>query len=134
MDEASLVARIKAAEETNECQGVVDAMREGASNASVAEDGCSALWVLANSNNNKRIGEAGGIAMILSMMEEHGESNADVVKNGCGALSNLACNAQNKRNILAANGVSIVERMKSTWASNEGVQAMADGALAILRN
>jgi len=129
------VARIKAAEEANDCRGVLDAMREGASNASVAENGCGALMCLANNDaNQKRIGEAGGIAMVLSMMEEHGVSNAGVAEWGCNALSNLSFNAENKRKILAANGVSMVERMKSTWASNAGVQAMADGALAILRN
>ena len=73
---------------------------------------------------------AGGIAMILRMLDVHGESNAGVAEEGCGALLFLAYNnADNKRKILAANGVSMVERMKATWASNKGVQAMAHGAL-----
>ena len=86
-----------------------------------------------NDDNKKRIGEAGGIAIILRMLEVHGESNAGVAEEGCGALWNLAERYDNKRKILAANGVSIVERMKSTWASNEGVQKNANGALRKLR-
>ena len=107
-----------------------------ASNASVALEGCDALWMLAcNTDNRKSIADAGGIAMILSVMEKHGAaSNADVAQHGCGALWLLSYNnAENKRKILAANGVSMVERMKSTWASNAGVQRMADGALGNLR-
>ena len=128
------MAKIEAAEEANDCQGVVDVMREGVSNASVAREGCLALTNLAVAvDNKKRIAEAGGIAIILSMMEEHGASNAGVALRGCGALKILAVNADNKRKILAANGVSIVERMKLTWASNGWVQTKADGALCRLR-
>ena len=146
----SLVARIKAAKEADDCRDVMDAMREGASNASVAEIGCWALLSLActNADNQKRIAEAGGIAMIFSMLEQHGMSNAEVAKTGCWALWNLiadaptveifgetgSINAENKRKILAANGVSMVERMKSIWARNADVQTNANGALAILRN
>ena len=129
------MVRIKTAYDANDCQGVVDVMREGTSNAKVAEEGCAALKSLSyNDDNRKRIGEVGGIAMILRMMEMHGASNAEVAKQGCGALSSLSFNANNKRKILAANGVSMVERMKSTWASNEGVQTNANGALGRLRS
>ena len=124
------------AKEENDCQGVVDAVRKGASNAQVAGEGCAALMSLAfnNADNKKRIAEAGGIAMILSMLDVHGASNAGVAEQGCGALWSLAYNnADNKRKILAANGVSMVERMKTTWASNEDVQTNADGALSNLR-
>ena len=154
VDEASLLASLLAiitlAKEENDWQGVVDAMREGASNAGVAKQGCRALWSLANNNadNKKSIAEAGGIVMILRMLDVHGESNAGVAQHGCNALWNLiadapnteiigepgSINAENKRKILAANGESMVERMKSTWASNAEVQEMADGALAILCN
>ena len=64
-DEASLVARIKVAKEANDCGGVIDAMSEGASNASVAREGCLALtnvriFAFARDRCN---------AMILRMME-----------------------------------------------------------------
>ena len=123
---------------------------EASNTGTVADYGCAALASLAcnNADNKKSIAEAGGIAMILSMMEQHGVSNAEVAKTGCWALWNLIAdapntevigatgriNVENKRKILAANGVSMVERMKATWASNEDVQEMAGGALAILRN
>ena len=86
-----------------------------------------------NADNQKRIGEADGIAMILSMMEEHGKFSAGVALYGCCALWILAANADNKSKIVAANGVSMVERMKSTWASNAGVEKYANGALRKLR-
>ena len=105
------------------------------------------ILAYSNADNKKRIGEAGGIAMILNMMDVHGASNADVANYGCNALWNLIAdapnveiigetgtiNTDNKRKILAANGESMVERMKSTWASNDGVQKNADGALRKLR-
>jgi hypothetical protein len=91
------VARIRAARKENDWRGVMDAMREGASNAEVAENGCFALTNLAvDVDNQKRITEAGGIAMILRMLDVHGESNAGVARDGCGALANLACFADNR--------------------------------------
>ena len=91
------------------------------------------LPVAYNDDNKKSIGEAGGIAMILRMMEVHGASHAGVAEYGCGALWNLAANAENKVKMLAANGVSMVERMKSKWKRNEGVKTNANGALCRLR-
>ena len=119
------------------CELVVNAIRVGgASSAKVAEKGCRVLRILAGTNddNQKRIAEAGGIAMILSMMEVHGASNAGVARKGCAVLWLLAHNnADNKRKIIAANGVSMVERMKSKWKRNEGVKTNANGALRGLR-
>ena len=43
-----------------------------------------------NNDNQKIIAEAGGIEMILRMMEVHGASNAGVAKEGCAALWRLA--------------------------------------------
>ena len=143
---SELLERIERAKYSNfDCRGVVDAMKEGASSAQVAEQGCRALLYLTYSSccpqnhgkgrqcNIKRIAEAGGITMILSMMEKYGASNVGVAEQGCGVLRSLAANADNKRKILAANGVSMVERMKATWASNEDVQKRANGALSILQ-
>ena len=126
---------------TEESKRVIDAVlkgmmmvEHGEESAGVAEKGCGVLRWLANGNadNKKRIGEAGGIDMILSMMEVHGAANAEVASRGCGALWSLAFNNDYKRKILAANGVSMVECMKSTWASNSGVQKNAKGALCKL--
>ena len=84
-----------------------------------------------NVDNQNLIVDAGGIDLIVRMMEEHGESNAGVAEEGCGVLWILAdTNANNKGKILTANGVSIVERMKSTWVSNSGVQTQATKALS----
>ena len=133
VDEASLLAIIKLTKEENDWGGVMDAMREGASNASVAEAGCRALMNLIHNNadNRKRIGEAGGIAMILSMMEVHGASNAEVAKQGCWALSNLACNnADNKKSIGEADGIAMVlSMMEVHGASSAEVAEEACGAL-----
>ena len=113
----------------------------GASNAEIARLGCGVLWYLSvNANNSERnvdnqnlIVDAGGIDLIVRMMEMHGESNAGVAAEGCGVLWILAdTNANNKRKILAANGVSMIERMKSTWLSNSGVQTYANKALGSL--
>ena len=114
MDEVSLLAIIKLAEEENDCTGVVDAMREGASSAVVAKAGCSALTRLTvDVDNRKRIGEAGGIAMILSTMEKHGASSAEVAQYGCAALSTLAVNDDNRVTIAGAGGVrSVMDAME----------------------
>ena len=107
----------------------------GERNAEVAKNGLASLWNLAanNADNKKRIGEAGGVAIVLRMLEVHGESSAGVAKRGCGALLNLAANAENKVKILAVNGVSIVQRMKSKWKRKKSVRERAKGALRRLR-
>ena len=122
----SLVVRIKAAKEANECRIVVYAMREGATNASVAEIGCWALLSLActNADNQKRIAEAGGIAITLSMMKEHGASNAGVAEDGCLALRNLADNnAYNKMRIGVADGIAMILSMMETHGESSSVVA-----------
>ena len=113
------------AKEENDCQGVVDAVRKGASNAQVAGEGCAALMSLAfnNADNKKRIAEAGGIAMILSMLDVHGASNAEVAIQGCGALLNIAVNADNKKIAL------ILCMLDMHGASNAGVAENGCGAL-----
>ena len=142
MDEASLVARISAAEKAKDWRGVMDAMsrgiREGASNAGVAKYGCRALSTLINNNldNQKRIAEAGGIPMILRMLDVHGASNAGVAEEGCGALMNLACNnVDNRKSIGEAGGIAMILKMLDVHgASNAGVARLGCGALLNLAN
>ena len=101
----TLVAIIKISKEKNDCKGVVDAMTDGSSSEMVAEHGCAALCPLAS--NAKRIAAAGGIAIILSTMKEHGSSNASVAQNGCGVLWHLASsNTDNKKSIGETGGIA----------------------------
>ena len=120
----ALVARINAAKEENDCRGVVDAVREGASSALVAEKGCGALLSLAvNVDNRKRIAEAGGIAMILRMLNVHGESNAEVAEEGCAALMNLAVNDDNEKRIGEEGGIAIILRMLDVQGESSALVA-----------
>ena len=127
----SLLAIIKLAEEENDCTEVVDAMREGASSAVVAKEGCDALNNLAvDVDNRKSIAEAGGIEMILRMMEVYGTSNAEVAENGCGALRNLAYNDDNKKSIGEIGGIAIIlSMMEVHGASNAEVAYYGSAAL-----
>ena len=83
-------------------------MKTHSSNATVQENGCSALWSLAanNDNNQVTIAEAGGITTILSAMKTH-SSNATVQENGCGALQNLAVNENNRVTKTGLQGSSV---------------------------
>jgi len=133
---ASLLARIRAAKVANDCRGVVDAMKAGASSAKVAENGCDALLRLAynNDDNKKRIAEAGGIGMILRMMEVHGSSNAEVAECGSSALSFISYNNDdNKKRIAEADGIAMILRMmEEHGASNAAVAEYGCGALWML--
>ena len=83
-----------------------------------------------NDDNKKRIGEAGGIAVILRMLDVQGASNADVAEKGCGALLNLADNADNKNRIGEAGGIAMILRMLEVHGvSNAGVAKQGCGAL-----
>ena len=110
-----------------ECKRVIDAVLKGMEdtlNAGVARAGCDTLWNLAanNNDNQKRIAEAGGIEMILRVMEMHRASNAEVAKNGCGALGTLAVNGENQKSIEEKGGIAMSLRMmKKHGESNAGV-------------
>ena len=127
----------RAAEQTAETalRSLVDAMREGASNAGVALYGCGALMNLAiNDDNQKKIAQADGIDMILRTMEEHAASNASVALEGCDALWMLACNTDNRKSIADAGGIAMILSVmeKHGAASNADVAQHGCGALWLL--
>ena len=63
VDVEELMFRIEAARQENDCESVIDVMREGKTSPVVVEEGCSAVRDIAmgESSNQKRIADAGGI-------------------------------------------------------------------------
>ena len=77
---------LQIAVEEKDVMRIVDAMGEGNSSAEVARDGCNALLSLTfNDDNQKIIGETGGIAMIISVTEAQVTSSA--AEYGCASLT-----------------------------------------------
>jgi len=73
-------------------------MRRHAGSANVQEWGCKALTNLANGNaeSQRKVGEQGGIELVLKAMRGHAGS-AKVQVRGCEALTCLACGESSKR-------------------------------------
>ena len=66
---------------------ILSAMKNHSSNATVQENGCAALWTLADNNNEnkEKIASFEGNAVIYNAIQNH-SSNAGVTKKGYKAL------------------------------------------------
>ena len=82
-----------------------------------------------NDDNQIAIAKAGGIKVVVSIMQRHKDSAA-VQEYACGALRNLACeNDDNKIAIAKAGGIEAVVLAMQRHEDSAAVQEKACGAL-----
>jgi hypothetical protein len=112
-------------------EAVVEAMRDHASNASVVENACDALAIIAWSDDaiRTRVADKGGIELLQACLKKH-SSSVDVHKQACSAIHRLSlCTTLRPR--LVRNGVvPVLEQARSRFPS---ASADIDAALQLLR-
>ena len=98
--------------------------------------GCAALWTLAGGEPSEgchaAIGEAGGIAAVLSTLRQH-RAVEFVQEKGCGALANLALSDVQQSAILEGGGLSLVVAALRRFPGSPSVQEKGRAALWNLR-
>ena len=89
---------------------------------------CGFLFNLAydNTDNEKAIVSAGGIAAVVSALRAHGGSHAGVARQGCSALKNLSYDATSVSSLKSkSSGVRpAVETAMSAHSSNAKIQEL----------
>ena len=126
LDVASLMARVKTANEANDCKGVVDAMREGSSTEVVVKEGLDMLRQLMRDESvGKEKAELhrtmlrflDGIPLVMEVMQMHGASSG-VAETGCAVLSAFAVNNDNRKIIGESDGIATILNMIVTHGTS----------------
>ena len=118
MDEASsLVTIIKLAEEDNDCNGVMDAMREGLSSEVVVGKGLEAVASLCENRDDRAEAHRvmfsktlGGIPLLLEVMREH-KGSEEIARVSFLAVSHLAHNEDMIRIFGESGGIPLLLEM-----------------------
>jgi hypothetical protein len=87
-----------------DCELLLEVLKEVQHDASVANKVCFAIWNLAlNEDNNVRFGNAGGCELLLQVYETH-KSSQEKARNALQAVKNLATTPENYRRMVNAGG------------------------------
>ena len=108
------IESIKEAEGRNNVNAIIETMKLNVADADVQEQACWALRNMSadNSENDSRIGQAGGIEAVVEAMKRH-QDHAGVQEYACWALRNLSNHDENRTRIGKMGGIeALVEAMK----------------------
>ena len=104
-------------------------MRAHCGSATLQEDGCAVLRIVAGSSEDRSVAvaSAGGIEAVVRAMGDH-KGSTGVQKYGCGALRNLAAGSEDIRAAVAT--VGGIEAVVNAMQSHIEAQAHALAELA----